>query len=424
LTKRSVVLYCSLVSGCFPGSGVLSKDDVISSKSVSMNCQRLATSRLQVFLFAALAVLLMVAVCPAAGAGIEQSEQEKARVLREVAQNWISVGVSQSSRGLYQQAEKSFLIARGYQEYLTAEEHKQLEEQLAAVRKAGVEKQAVLEHIRKARELVGRGQPIKARAHYEKVKNSPYLNKEESQQIADELKDIDRHFDKRANEITELYNRSVELYREGELEKAREGFVEVARYGLLVTPEEQSAEDYLIQIDSILTDRLTKEVVPGSSVSAVLPGRPQEKAEAEEVADSNLSYAGHDELELLQVEPAQQTPKQQQPVEQYLSGPQADADEIIALAEPFPKELVEAAPDEDARKKIIASYIKAAIEDVEVKVEDCISRGEFGRAILKLRIATETVKQNRIFIGDELFAQYSIRLKQLADGIIRAQNAQ
>jgi len=198
----------------------------------------------------------------------------------------------------------------------------------------------------------------------------------------------------------------------------------VARYGLLVTPEEQSAEDYLIQIDSILTDRLTKEVVPGSSVSAVLPGRPQEKAEAEEVADSNLSYAGHDELELLQVEPAQQTPKQQQPVEQYLSGPQADADEIIALAEPFPKELVEAAPDEDARKKIIASYIKAAIEDVEVKVEDCISRGEFGRAILKLRIATETVKQNRIFIGDELFAQYSIRLKQLADGIIRAQNAQ
>ncbi len=75
-------------------------------------------------------VLLSASACFAAEPNL-QSEKEKTAVLRETAQNWIQVGISQSKKGLYEQAEKSFLAAREYQEYLTAEEHKQLEEHIA-----------------------------------------------------------------------------------------------------------------------------------------------------------------------------------------------------------------------------------------------------------------------------------------------------
>ena len=178
------------------------------------------------------AVLLSAAVCFAAEPNL-QGEKEKTAVSRETAQDWIQVGISQSKKGLYEQAGKSFLAAREYQEYLTAEEQKQLEEQIAEANQAIVERQPVLENIKKAQELLSQGQPVKARARYEQVRKSPYLTEQERKQIDKEIKDVDISFDKQRKKITELYNRSVKLYRAGEMEKAREGFVEVARYGML-----------------------------------------------------------------------------------------------------------------------------------------------------------------------------------------------
>ncbi len=162
-------------------------------------------------------VLLSAAVCFAAEPNL-QSEKEKTAVSRETAQDWIQVGISQSKKGLYEQAEKSFLAAREYQEYLTAEEHKQLEGHIANAHQAVLERQPVLEHIKKARELLVQGQPVKARAYYEKVRNSPYLSEQERKQIDQEIKNVDGNFDKQRKEITEIYNRSVQLYRAGEME--------------------------------------------------------------------------------------------------------------------------------------------------------------------------------------------------------------
>ena len=98
-------------------------------------------------------VLLSAAVCFAAEPN-SQSEKEKTAVSRETAQDWIQVGISQSKKGLYEQAEKSFLAAWEYQEYLTAEEHKQLEGHIANAHQAVLERQPVLEYIKKARELL------------------------------------------------------------------------------------------------------------------------------------------------------------------------------------------------------------------------------------------------------------------------------
>ena len=58
----------------------------------------------------------------------------------------------------------------------------------------------------------------------------------------------------------------MQFFRAGEMEKARDGFVEVAKYGMLVTPKGQTAEDYLIQIDSILTEKLKGQPAANASM--------------------------------------------------------------------------------------------------------------------------------------------------------------
>jgi tetratricopeptide (TPR) repeat protein len=374
-------------------------------------------------------VLLSAVSCFAAEPNV-QDEQDKTIISKETAQNWIQVGILQSKKGLYEQAEKSFLAAKEYQEYLTAEEQKQLEKHIAEANQAAIERQPVLEHIKKAQEFLSQGQPVKARAHYEKIRKSPYLTEQERKQIEQEIKNADNGIDKQRKEITEIYNRSVQLYRAGEIEKARDGFVVVARYGMLVVPKGQTAEDYLIQIDSILTEKLKGQPdANASSPPVVLP--PAALPSAKE--KSNPKNAGQpvpSEIETTLLKPRNDKTafEKQDDKSSRANQTQQESAEVAAAAEPSPADEPKVATeneakavlDKDARTKIVRTYTKAAVDDAAKKVEYYIGTGEFDRAIAKVRAATDVVKENRPLIGDELFTQYSIRLKQLADNIIHA----
>jgi hypothetical protein len=350
-----------------------------------------------------------------------QSEKEKTAVSRETAQDWMQVGISQSKKGLYGQAEKSFLAAQEYQEYLTVGEQKQLEQYLAEAHQAVVERQPVLEHIKMARELLSQGQPVKARAHYEKVRKSPYLTEQERKQIDREIKNVDDSSDKQRKEITEIYNRSVQLYRAGEIEKARNGFVEVAKYGMLVVPKGQTAEDYLIQIDSILTASF--KAMPDANVP--LPSvTPQPAKEEPKTKNAGQSALPEGEVVLLKSGPDKPPVKKQTAEVAAAAEPPAQTETSSADAQKvIPESKVETASDGDAKVKIVRTYTMAVVEDAAAKVEYHIERGELDKAVSAVRTATQTIKENRSLIGDELFAQYSVRLKQLADKIVKVRKA-
>jgi len=375
------------------------------------------------------AVLLSATACFAAEPNV-QSEKEKIAVSRETAQDWIQVGIAQSKKGLYGQAEKSFLAAREYQEYLTVEEQTQLKKHIAEANQAVAERQAVLERIKKARELFSQNQPVKAKALYEKVSKSPYLTEQERKQIDQEIKNVDGSLDKQRKEFTEIYNRSVQLYRAGEIEKAREGFVEVARYGLLVVPQGQTAEDYLIKIDSTLTEQLK-----GTSLPLPVAAPPAK----EEPKIKSVSHPTLPEAEVVLLKPGPDKPLVEKPVnrEPEVNRTQEQTAEAAAAAEPpaktemssadkqegTPESKVETAPAEDPRVKIVRTYTKAVVEDAAAKVEYYISRDESDKAVEAVREATQTIKENRSLVGDELFAQYSVRLKQLVDKIVKVRKA-
>lgn len=348
----------------------------------------------------ALVVLLTGAFCVAAESKPGQSEQEKAKVLREVALNWVRVGTAQEKRGLHSAAERSFLVAKGYQEYLTDAEHRQLNERLQKTHKLAVEREAVLEHVRTARELVRMGQPIKARAHFEKIRDSGYLTKQERELITGELKNIDEHFDEQRGEVTELYNRSIEYYRAGELEKAREGFLAVSRYGLLVAPEGHRPEDYLVQIDNILMERLSNllpsETRPANRFLQLVPSEP-----AQAVGDSGT--------EGVEAGPARSDEAEGQ-------------EEVVDVAEPAVQE-GRAAEEEvgEKRASIIRSYTRAVLTDTASKVAGYITKGEYNRAMEVVRKAEAVVRENRQLLGEALYEQYTGWLGQLTDRILSDQ---
>ena len=371
--------------------------------------------------FSVLAILLAVTICSSAQQVAGPAEKDKAAVLRQEARNWIDVGQTQMKRGLYQQAGQSFMAAYEYQQYLSAEESKKLEEDLKKAYQGSIEGQTVLEELAQARDLLKQGQPVKARAHYEKIRKSPYLTEQQRKQIAEDLKAVDAAFDKKRKEITELYNRSVEAYRAGELEKARDGFSEVIKSGMLVAPKGQSAEDYLVQIDSILTARLKGPSAPKPPA----PGTAEPSKTPSDIIPSQvLPPSQAAESVPVQTEQNQQPVVQEKKIPEKPQTKQEEAKEVTTAVETTPEKEPETGAIDEARINIIRNYTKAVVDDAAGKVEYFIAQQKFDKALDTLRNATELISENRPFIGDDAFIEYAMRLKKLTERIIQTRKRQ
>ena len=227
----------------------------------------------------------------------QPSEADKEKIVRQVAQRWIQVGAEQYKRGYFKAAKQSFLRAQDYQEYLTADEREKLTALLEKTHKGILEREYILETIRTADGLVKQGELIKAKARLEEIKDSEFLTEAEQELITKGLKKLDNQSDEQKKEITELYNRSVEFYNAGQLEKAREGFVKVAASDLVAAPPGETAEDYLVKIDDILAQRAepsaSTKAQPEDELGATIASITKElvngkKAEPNEVAEQQV----------------------------------------------------------------------------------------------------------------------------------------
>jgi len=134
-------------------------------------------------------------------------------------------------------------------------------------------------------ELIEQGELKKAKAHLEKIKESNAFTQKERAKIAQVLrlmseaethpkrikqigsgpqkleqmgiepKKTDSQQSLQKREIAELYCHSIELYRAGQLEKAREGFVKVLQSDLVPEPMAKTIEGYLVHINNTLAGR-------------------------------------------------------------------------------------------------------------------------------------------------------------------------
>jgi len=331
------------------------------------------------------------------------SESDKQKIVRQVAQKWIEVGMEQYRRGYYKAAEQSFLRAQDYEEYLAATEREKLNELLGKTRASASERRRILEHIRAADELEKQGELIKAKTHLENVRDSEFLTEEERKLIAEGLAEINNKLDEQKRQIAELYGRSVELYRTGQLEEARKGFLEVAKSGLLTVPEGETAEDYLAKINGVLLQRVKPSVSIEAKPEEELPG-PDAAAIEEPQPDEAALETLEDELLGVEVEPSEE----EEPVAVVPPEPVTEEGGYIEVI--------------NRRRNILRSHTKAVVSDAVAKAQNYVSQGEFSKAKEAVEIAERTVSKNQLHMGDELFEQYIAELRQLAEKIVQGRN--
>ena len=346
---------------------------------------------------AALVSVLLWAQVSKAGPS-QPDEAEKQKVLHKIARDWIRVGTKQYERSFYKQAEQSFFQAVEYQQYLTTDEREQLSNFLEKTYKAELKREHILEQIKAANELTRRGQPGKAKSELEKSKDSEFLTKTERHEIAETLSKLKKQLNQRTTEISKLYNYSVRLYLTGRLEEARQGFIEVAKSGLLVTPAGKSAEAYLVKIDNILVRRI--------ELSTAAQARPQKK-----LLESTVIAI---EDELLGSQTNGNLQHREQPGEVFYK-----PDRVTSAAEPLSDSKISS-----RRKNILRSYTEAVVNDAVVKARDYMEQGKFDKAEAVVETAEAIVNKNLVYLGDKLFKRFNGKLAKLRAKIGRQQSGQ
>ncbi len=129
-------------------------------------CPSKAGTKKYLSLFLALVLLLTTL----AGSGWSRAtETSKQKIVHQVAQKWIEVGLEQYKRGFYKVAEQSFLRAQDYQEYLTVAEQDKLTELLEKAHMAALERESVTEDLQTADELTEQDQLVEAEKVQEQV---------------------------------------------------------------------------------------------------------------------------------------------------------------------------------------------------------------------------------------------------------------
>ena len=355
-----------------------------------------------IFILLVLILLLTIPIVSREGTLCRAGETDKPKIMvRQVAEKWIQVGTEQYGRGLYKEAEQSFLRAMDYQEYLTTEQKTNLNSLLEQTHIAVLERNSITKHIQTANELIEQGELTKAKLHLEKVRDNKFLTAEEQKLTGEKLKKIEEQSAGRKKQIAELYSRSVGLYRSGDMEKAREGFMEVSKSGLFVSSEGQSPEDYLVKIDEILAQG-TKAGAPNGEVAAkkVSKARP-EAAEAAKVGGTEGTAS--EELMVVASEGKTET----KPAAAVADGAaKEDTGSYIEVV--------------NRQRNILRSHTKAVVNDSITQATNFMSKGEFDKAKDAVETAEQVVNKNQLHLGEELFKEYSNQLKGLSEQILQA----
>ena len=421
----------------------------------------------------------------------QENGAERDKIVLQIVQNYVRIGTEQYVKGYFNEAENTFLMAEGYQQFLTAAERQQLEELLEKTRAAVSERKQIVETYQTVVKLLAQDELVKAKAYLEKIKNSKFLTKQEGEQIAEALRRIDSEIkmagpvlekgvkkrepvaevpdvvipdfeegkverkvapaNKGAVEeqkrIAELYYSSMKLYRAGELEKAREGFIEVIESGLILAAMTKTLEGYVERIDKTPAEKAGSATRLAGKPSAGKEGADRRRQTAELYKQSvELYYKG--DLEKARegfIRVAQSgllTAAGEKNVSDYLQrigkllGERATAKAVTELEEavpeigkPQPPALETGQEREGAyidvinrKRNLVRGHARAVVNDAIAKARNYMEKGEFDKAKEVAANAEVTVTTNQMHLGEELFKQYISTLTSLREQIVKAEN--
>ncbi|MGB2864048.1 MAG: hypothetical protein WBC05_12030, partial [Sedimentisphaerales bacterium] len=374
-------------------------------------------------------ILLLITTAFDAAQSQENGATDQEEAFRRIVQSYVKAGNGQYNNGYFEQAVETFQDAQRHQEYLTVAGREELRTLLEKAQTAVVKRKLALEKFQAADKLIKQNQLIEARANLESLRKNEYLTKDEQTQIATVLKQIELQAtnDKESPQITaekpdviaeeirkpseppieqalknaELYQNSMDFYHAGQFEKAREGLVKVATSGLIPSGMKKYIEKYLAQIDKRLPQTADKEPVPEKK-------KPEMIAVIEpKVFNLGAAESEVNEPELVEPEVVELKPAQPQVTAIKVASPATGEGSYIEQI--------------NIKRNILRTYTGTVVNNAITKANSYMDQGQFDKAKKEIESAEFTVNENQIHLGDELFKEYSSKLKTVADEIVRKQ---
>ncbi|MHC4721209.1 MAG: hypothetical protein ACYS6I_00725, partial [Planctomycetota bacterium] len=262
----------------------------------------------------------------------------------------------------------------------------------------------------------------RARMAAEMIKGSELLSAAERNQIAASIQGLDKRPVSYEGQVRVLFDKSVGLYQAGRLEEALNGFVEVILSGEKIVVGGKTAQDYVRLIDEALVQ---PQPVPGVAPVA----EPEDKADMG--VEDMLFDMGTEEIPTEPDIPVI-APQEPEAVALTPSQPQVLLEPAV---ESQPQELEPVAPPQgggavgqgyigiiEQKRRRQVSYIQAVVTDAEARAQQYLLANEFGRAKQALAAALSVINKNKLLLADELYRQYSERLRGLDEQITRHEN--
>ena len=239
-------------------------------------------------------ILALIVAVSGVAASQQNSTGDRRAAFRRLVQSYVRTGKLEYEKRYFGEAEKTFLMAKPYREYLTDAERKELDALLENAQTAVAQSKRALVTFAEVNSLIKHNKLTEAKTRLVSLTDSEFLSKYQLARIAEVLRQLDAQItndkgradenmssrllttaklDKIAEEIrkpseqlqdqnqkiADVYRASMNHYRAGNLEKARAGFVKVAASGLIPPLMRKTIDGYLARIDNILKDKITAQ---------------------------------------------------------------------------------------------------------------------------------------------------------------------
>lgn len=293
------------------------------------------------------------------------------RSLDNVVDNWIEVIQTQCNRRLYTQAQESLARAMQYQAFFNEKQQQQINRLSEEIDWAIPEKARLLKNAEDIGRFIDEGKLLKARNLLLEAVESNVLNNEERNRMKLTLRRVEAKIDEQKKLMEDLFKRSRKEYKQGNFEKAGQGFTVVASSGLYVPAIGKTAEEYLAEIGS----------------------------EQNKTSEHNQTAANSQQVNSVM------------PIERRTSQTQQKNPSAATSSERFGNIVQRENTDKDNIKK---SYVRAVILDAQIKVTAHVGKAEFSLAKAVVQNAGAVLQKYKADIGESLYQQHSDTLQELS----------
>lgn len=343
-----------------------------------------------------LAFLTAALLCRSTAAPVVQGQRSS--VIGQVVKNWLALGQRQYERRMYDEARDSLQRAKQYNDYLSRTQLQQVDELTEKISQAQSQTRRLLDNIDKANSLIEQGEFLKARSYLIEAAKSDLLSDGQVRRARLILDRVQAKIAEQKRLMAELYKQSRRDYRNGDIEKARQGFAIVASSGLYVPTAGKSAEKYLAQIEQ----RPLKQDKPSKDEPKKRAWSLFGKADGDKASDRGSKS----------VTAAEPQPSDQQPPANSL------------LLDSPTEEPGNASSDTAAGKESLKqSYVRAVVRDAQTRATVRAGKAEFSLARAVVHNADKTLQTYRQDIDPRLYSRYNKSLLELSRMIDQQQRS-